>query len=70
MKKHLTVARNLLAASAFALVGLGMTPSRSAAAVNDKGIIVCVSDGDCSACTDGNCVAACCGSCNIIIVVC
>jgi hypothetical protein len=69
MKKHLTVVRNLLAASAFALVGLGFAPSSSAAAVK-KGEIICVDDGSCAACTDGECVAACCGDCHIIIVMC
>jgi len=70
MKKHLTVVRNVLAASAFALVGLGFTPSRSAAAVNKGDIIVCIDDGECAACTDFVCIAACCGDCSVIIVVC
>jgi hypothetical protein len=75
MKKQLAVVRNLLAASAFALTGLGLTPSRGAAAVNaaNKGILACFDyeAGWCVGCiTSDFCVASCCGGCAVIEINC
>lgn len=66
MTTSLKVTRNLLAAFAFVLLGLGYSPIRAAA----QSVIVCVDDGTCAACSDGTCTAACCGSCDEIIIEC
>ncbi|MDB4873924.1 MAG: hypothetical protein JWM41_370 [Gemmatimonadetes bacterium] len=73
MKKQLAVVRNLCAASAFALVGLGLTPSHSAAAVNaaNKGMVWCTNVGECVYCTDGawmGCELWACG--DVVMVAC
>ncbi|MDB4873925.1 MAG: hypothetical protein JWM41_371 [Gemmatimonadetes bacterium] len=75
MKNQLAVVRNLLAASVFALAGLGLTPARSMAATNaaNKGILACgyYDGGWCVAClTTDFCVASCCGGCDLIEISC